>query len=198
MGTIAGESIVTGHGARVGLIVSIISKRLGFIEEAASFGEAALYHDVGKLMIPSEILIKKGKLSETERRILERHTTLGEQIILDSEIGAIKELAMTVALSHHERWDGSGYPNHLCGDHIPVAAQISSLADCIDALCSKRSYKPAIPLDESLKIIGDGHCGAFSPSLTAYVKSKGVYEDLIPIAEKEYQATEFEVAHVGA
>ncbi|MHB8231822.1 MAG: HD domain-containing phosphohydrolase [bacterium] len=143
------------HICRMSHYASIIAKELG-TEDA--FQEivlnAAPMHDIGKVGIPDNILLKPGRLTKEEFEIMKSHTEIGYNILKDSESQALKEGAV-IALSHHENFDGSGYPKGLTGEEIPLAGRISKIADVFDALINKRIYKPAYSLDETIKIMKD-------------------------------------------
>lgn len=141
---------------------------------ALSAGEVRLYatlaplHDIGKKAIPSEILNKAGRLTQNEFEVMKSHTIRGcellEQIpqIRDSEA---YPLVCDVCRHHHERWDGSGYPDRLAGRDITPWVQVVGLADAFDALLHPRVYKPAFPLGQAVGMIRDGACGAFDPAM---------------------------------
>ncbi|MCR5288883.1 MAG: response regulator [Treponema sp.] len=135
---------------------------------------AAAVHDIGKYMIPDVILNKplsQGRLTPEEYEIMKSHTTEGFTILntlfkdIFTDDPEFYNYCLQITRSHHERWDGNGYPDGLKGDEIPFAAQIVSLADVYDALISERCYKKAIPHDVSIKMIIDGQCGVFNPEL---------------------------------
>tara|TARA_R110002167_G_scaffold234682_1_gene439960 strand:- start:490 stop:1557 length:1068 start_codon:yes stop_codon:yes gene_type:complete len=126
---------------------------------------AAPMHDVGKIGIPDSILLKPGKLTPEEWEIMKRHTIFGGEIFSDDDDPMLK-IAKTIALTHHEKWDGSGYPNGLKGEEIPIEGRIVAIADVLDALMSKRPYKEAWSLEESLAYIQDNSGSHFDPSLT--------------------------------
>ena len=133
--------------------------------------EAAALHDVGKIEIDSAILNKPGKLTPEEREIVKQHTVIGEEILLNGAGDSIKnepmlETAAQICRWHHERYDGSGYPDGLKGDEIPIAAQVVSLADVYDALVSRRVYKEPYSGETALSMILAGECGSFNPLLT--------------------------------
>lgn len=132
------------------------------------FVENVLYaspmHDVGKLGIPDAILRKPGKLTPEEFELMKSHTLIGAKILANSE-AEVLQLAETVALTHHEKYDGSGYPRGLKGEEIPLVGRIVAIADVFDALTSKRCYKPAFPVEEALNIIEEGKGKHFDPKL---------------------------------
>lgn len=129
---------------------------------------ASVLHDIGKVMIPDAILLKPGKLTGEEFEYMKSHSLRGYDII-----ESIKELweedyvkcSMEITRSHHEKYDGGGYPDGLKGDEIPISAQLVSVADCYAALISESVYKDAIPLDEAFNMILQGECGVFSYKL---------------------------------
>ena len=135
------------------------------IEEIAL---ASILHDVGKIAVPDQVLNKPGKLNDEEFAIMRSHTVQGEALLAQIPLlqaHASSRFAMDIARHHHERWDGSGYPDGLRGDAISLPAQIVGLADVYDALRSPRVYKPAFGRAESLRMIRQGDCGAFNPAL---------------------------------
>ncbi len=137
-------------------------------EEKEQIAMAAIMHDVGKIAISDAILNKPGRLTPEEFEIMKTHTTQGADLLM--RIPQFRELeafryAYDIALHHHERWDGRGYPEHLEGDEISIYAQIAGLADVYDALQSRRCYKEAYSADTAVQMIRDGQCGAFSPLL---------------------------------
>ena len=125
-------------------------------------------HDIGKIMIPDAILLKPGKLTDEEMAVMKTHSEKGCVILdkLPADLDAeYTEYAKEICRWHHEKYDGRGYPDGLVGDQIPISAQIVSLADCFDALTTKRVYKDAISKEAALKMILDGECGAFNDKL---------------------------------
>lgn len=144
------------HLERIGAYVEVMAGGLGLEEaEVASLARASVLHDIGKLGIPRGILNKPGPLSAEERRIVETHTTLGERI-LDGSPSPDVRLSAVVAASHHENWDGSGYPRRLAGAAIPLAGRVVRLADQYDALRSARPYKRAFSHEEASQVILEG------------------------------------------
>jgi putative two-component system response regulator len=135
------------HIMRMALLCRLIAKRLGFDEkQSEAIYRAAPMHDVGKIGVPDGILFKTGRLDPDERAEMEKHARFGYEILCDSNSPLI-QLAAEIALSHHERWDGAGYPRKLSGEDIPLSGRIAAVADVCDALASERPYKKAWTLD---------------------------------------------------
>jgi putative two-component system response regulator len=131
--------------------------------------KAMALHDVGKIAIPDRILLKPGRLDPEEYEIMKTHTIRGKEII--GELGDVNSSLYlkhceNICYSHHERWDGKGYPQQLKGEEIPLAARLASLADVYDALVCARVYKAAMPYVEAVKIIADGRGTQFDPVIT--------------------------------
>ncbi len=127
---------------------------------------AAALHDIGKVYVSRKILDKKGKLTELERKAMQAHTFLGEETlnnIQDYADEPVMKYAKQICRSHHERFDGNGYPDGLVGDKIPISAQAVSICDVYDALVSERSYKPAYSHEKAVRLIQKGKCGVFNP-----------------------------------
>jgi len=123
-----------------------------------------LLHDIGKVAVPDAILLKPGRLTPDERRIMETHAQVGHDMLAGSG-SALLELAATVALTHHERWDGEGYPHRLGGERIPLVGRIVAVADVFDAVTSKRVYKEAAEVSRAVEIIRDGRGTQFDPDV---------------------------------
>ena len=155
--------------------------------------KSAPLHDIGKVGIPDHVLLKPGKLTEAEWLIMKTHAFLGAQAIEDAEKDvaqpvAFLALAKEIAHWHHERWDGSGYPDGLAGDSIPVSARLMALADVFDALISKRVYKPAMSFDEARSIIAEQRGRQFDPDMTdAFLEN---FTEFVAIAAKYKAGTD--------
>jgi putative two-component system response regulator len=121
-------------------------------------------HDVGKIGIPDSILLKPGKLIPEERTVMETHTIIGGKI-LSGNPSKLMSMAKEIALTHHEKWDGSGYPNGLKGENIPLAGRIAALADVFDALTTERPYKKAWEADKAAALIKENSGSQFDPEL---------------------------------
>lgn len=195
------------HVLRVGRYAAVIAMELGFPDSAVDLIEqAAQLHDVGKIGVPDSILHKPGKLDPLEfeimrthcdigRRIinplsheesirLKRHTSVGMQI-MSSTSSPILKLASLIAVSHHERWDGTGYPAGLSGKNIPIEGRIVAVADVFDALSSERPYKKAFSIEKCFEILREGRGNHFDPSVVdaffrreeQIIQIRGEYQD---------------------
>lgn len=160
------------HVERVACLTGRIARELGQPEsEVALIEQAVRLHDVGKIAVPDHILRKPGPLNETERLVMQRHTTLGGQLLEGSRF-AVLQKAEEIARCHHERWDGMGYPCGLQKDEIPLAARIAAVADVFDALTSERPYKEAWPRERAIKEILGNSGKHFDPEIVdAFVRS---------------------------
>lgn len=173
------------HVLRVGRYVGIIAAGLGFDPQRVELLEqSAQLHDVGKIGIPDAVLLKPGKLDTDQRDLMRKHCKIGKSILrpmTDEEWQHVRQrlrwgplvervpespimsLASLIAESHHERWDGKGYPLGLAGGEIPIEGRIAAVADVFDAVSSKRPYKDSMPWDKSLELIQNGSGSHFDP-----------------------------------
>ncbi len=160
------RDVETGaHIQRMSHYSAAIARRMGLNDKTA---EAILYgaamHDIGKIGIPDRILLKPGKLDAREWDIMMMHAVIGADILKGSDIGVVR-LGEMIARTHHEKWDGSGYPDGLAGCRIPLAARIVALADVFDALTSKRPYKDPLSVEKSNRIILEERGRHFDPAV---------------------------------
>jgi putative two-component system response regulator len=123
---------------------------------------AASMHDIGKIGVPGDLLKRPGKLSQSEFAVLNRHTEIGAEMLGRSDIPLI-QMAEQIARSHHEWWDGSGYPEGLLAEAIPLAARIVAVSDVFDALTHSRPYRDAFSEEKALDMMGDGRGHQFDP-----------------------------------
>ncbi|WP_298393876.1 two-component system response regulator [uncultured Azonexus sp.] len=153
------------HVLRMSHYARLIAEAHGLGDEAASiiFNTAPM-HDIGKIGIPDAILLKPGKLNAEEWKIMHQHPIMGAEIIGKHD-NELLETARIIALSHHEKWDGSGYPRQLKGEEIPLEGRIVAIADVFDALVSVRPYKPAFALDDALRLMDEQTGKHFDPAL---------------------------------
>jgi putative two-component system response regulator len=166
----------TGHHSdRTGRIVAALGEELGFSEVAIhQLRRAALLHDIGKVAVPDEILHKPGPLTEDERVQMRRHVRVGWQILSGSDDPTL-QLASEIALAHHERWDGRGYPLGLAGEKIPLEARLTAVADVFEALTSDRPYRGALSVEVARAVIVEGRGTHFDPAVVdAFVASETI------------------------
>ncbi|GAB2180393.1 two-component system response regulator [Denitratisoma sp. agr-D3] len=160
------------HVVRMSRYCMILAKKLGLSDEAAQMLLAiSPMHDVGKVGIPDSILLKPGKLTPEEFEQMKNHSWIG-YTLLDGHSSELLTQAKTVALTHHEKWDGSGYPRGLKGEEIPLAGRICAVADVFDALTSRRPYKEAWPVEQAVDYLRT-HAGShFDPQVVqAFIDS---------------------------
>jgi putative two-component system response regulator len=153
------------HAWRIGRTCALLSHGLGLPHrEAELIRSAALLHDIGKIGIPDAILLKPGKLTDAEFEQMKTHTSIGAEILSGSR-SSLLGMAERIAMAHHERWDGAGYPAGLCGEQIPPPARIVAVADVFDALTHERPYKQAWPVPEAVAEILHQAGRQFDPSV---------------------------------
>jgi two-component system response regulator RpfG len=153
------------HLIRMSRYSRLIASAIGLERDEAETVElAAPLHDIGKIGIPDQILLKPEKLDDTEWQVMRRHPVIGHEILKGSASKYVRMGAL-IALGHHEKYDGSGYPNGLVGDHIPLCARIVAVADVYDALTSPRPYKPAWTSAKAYEYLASQRGKHFDPSL---------------------------------
>ena len=160
------------HIIRMSQIAAVLGRAYGMAEEEADLLlVASPMHDIGKLGIPDSVLLKPGKLDEEEWKVMQTHAQIGADILVGGN-SDLMIMAHEIALTHHEKWDGSGYPNGLKGEEIPLSGRVSSLADVFDALTSERPYKKAWSIDDAMDLIRSESGKQFEPRLVELLEEK--------------------------
>jgi len=153
------------HQRRIARLAGLLATDMGWPDEDRQALElAASTHDIGKVAMPRRVLAKPGTLGPLERKIIQTHTILGA-LLLQAKTGAWIRLACTIALHHHERWDGRGYPSGLAGREIPAGARIVAVADVFDALTHPRVYRPAFPESRAIAFMRTQRGRHFDPEV---------------------------------
>jgi len=153
------------HIQRMSHYAAAIARKMGLPdEEVNNILYAAPMHDIGKIGIPDSILLKPDRLTDAEWEVMKQHTVIGACILEGSE-SPLVELGRIIALTHHEKWDGSGYPLGLSGKDIPLAGRIAALSDVFDALVSRRPYKDPVSIEETCKMMETGREKHFDPDV---------------------------------
>jgi HD-GYP domain-containing protein (c-di-GMP phosphodiesterase class II) len=166
------------HVRRIGLYAAAMAKAMNWpAYRIDDIRMAAPMHDIGKIGIPDRILLKKGKLTDAEFTIMKRHTEIGAKMLQDSNIPAL-DMAADIALCHHEKWDGSGYPRELKGEEIPVTARITSIVDIYDALVHERVYKKAMSEKDAVDLMTSMVGMHFDPDLFS------IFIGLLPVMRR--------------
>ena len=180
------------HIVRMSRYSALIAEELGLPDkEAQDIFYAAPMHDVGKIGIPDNILMKPGKLTDEEFDRMKTHTSIGAKILADSRAD-ILQLAQQIAISHHEKWNGRGYPQSHAGEKIPLAGRIVGLADVFDALTSKRPYKVPYPVEVAVNIIQKERGAHFDPDVAdAFL---GNIDEFVKIKEEVSSAEDVSLA----
>lgn len=171
------DSETGNHIVRIGESAALIAEAHGMSPEWVELmRQAAPMHDVGKIGIADHILLKPGPLNEEERQLMQQHPAIGHSILTDQHASTLTDLAAEIALSHHEKWDGSGYPNGLKGEQIPLSGRIVAICDVYDALRMPRPYKEPWPIEKAQAYIREQAGKHFDPQLVALVES--LYEKI--------------------
>jgi putative two-component system response regulator len=170
------------HVIRMSYYSAHIARKAGMAEdEVEMILNASPMHDVGKIGIPDNIILKPGKLDDDEWQIMRSHPQIGADIIGEHPVGILR-LAREIALSHHEKWDGRGYPAGLAGENIPYSGRIVAIADVFDALTTERPYKKAWPIEKALNVIQEEKGHHFDPDLVDVFL--GCIDDLLKVRDK--------------
>lgn len=170
------------HLTHISSICEMIAKEMGFSGiEVENIKNASLLHDIGKVAIPDHILLKPGKLTPQEYELMKEHTKYSEKILKGAK-SKILEIAYKMSVAHHEKWDGSGYPNGLKGEEIPLEARILAVADVFDALCMNRVYKKAWPLENAYEYIVSKAGTDFDGKVVEVFKK--VFPDILKLYKK--------------
>jgi putative two-component system response regulator len=167
------------HVERIGRFSAVLASALRWSpEEVEIIRHAAPMHDVGKIGIPDRILLKPGSLDEEEWKIMQSHTVIGGEILADSDSEVI-QMGARIALAHHERWDGCGYPYGIAGEDIPLEARICAVVDFFDALTVDRPYRKAVPNDRVVEMMVEGSGSHFDPAIMAVFREvRGEIEEV--------------------
>jgi putative two-component system response regulator len=165
-GALSARDEETGnHIRRMSSLSAFLAERAGVTDATPKdMRLASALHDVGKIGVPDAVLLKPGPLSAEEQEVMQRHTVIGHRMLSDSA-SPLLQLGASIALTHHERWDGSGYPNGLAGEDIPPEGRVTAIADVYDALTSHRVYRPALNRDDALAHMRSGRSKHFDPDL---------------------------------
>ncbi len=159
------DADTAGHIERIGRFSQIVGRSMGLAPgRAERLLHAAPMHDVGKIAIPDRVLLKAGELDEHEWTIMRSHTTTGARLLSNSP-SPILQLGETIALTHHERWDGTGYPHRLQRDEIPLEGRICAVVDFFDALTMDRPYRSAFPVPKVLEMMQEQSSRHFDPDV---------------------------------
>lgn len=170
------------HTSRVANVARLIAEAMGLPPEACrTLYLAAPLHDIGKVAIADAVLNKPGRLTPEETAVMRQHVPIGADILAEGTSDLIR-MASRIAASHHERWDGQGYPDGLSGDEIPIEGRITAIADVFDALCTARPYKPAWPLPQAREEVRKNAGSQFDPACVA------AFERRWPDIARLYQA----------
>lgn len=170
------------HVLRMSHFSKIIALAYGFSEARADMLlHAAPMHDIGKIGIPDSIMLKPGRLTDSEFEVMKTHPKIGAEILGDAD-SDLMNLARIVALTHHEKWDGTGYPEGLAGEDIPIEGRIVAVADVFDALTSRRPYKEAWPVDKTLDFMHSQSGIHFDPALIALLDQ--CLDDILEVKER--------------
>jgi putative two-component system response regulator len=184
-----------GHVERMSRYAEAVARASGLGDEiSARLRLASTLHDAGKIALPDSILLAPGKLTPHQRKVMQQHTAVGYRLLAGSEYPLL-ELCAAIAWTHHERFDGTGYPRGLRGEEIPIEGRITAIGDVFDALTTDRPYRPAFPIDKALAIMEDERGGQFDPRvLDAFLEAK---PEVRAIMDQHYGASFFGESNEG-
>ncbi|MUO79967.1 response regulator [Agrobacterium vitis] len=174
------------HTLRVAAYAQAIAREMGLPEQfCTDLKLAAPMHDIGKVAMPDTVLLKQGRLTESEYRQMQSHAQIGSDILAQSH-SSLLQLAAEIAASHHERWDGQGYPNRLVGDAIPLSGRIVCIADNFDALTTERPYKPAWSYERTVEHVLARAGSQFDPAcVAAFERALPAIREIIETDQRE-------------
>jgi putative two-component system response regulator len=173
----------TGHLERIKGYTQLLARGMGLNQnEVQLISTACQLHDIGKVGLPEALLNQQGRFSDADFQKVKRHTIIGAEILKNS-FSPVLQAGETIALNHHERWDGSGYPNRLAGEEIPLSARLCAIADVFDALTTPRPYKKEISTDDAARLIIGASGILFDPQIVQ------AFEDELPNILKVKKAT---------
>lgn len=180
------------HIQRVSKYSYLLSKLKNIPHKTArNIALASTMHDIGKIGIPDYILLKKGELSPSEKKIMQQHSLIGAKILANSDVELL-QIAYKIALTHHEKWNGSGYPNGIKETNIPLCGRIVAIVDVFDALSTNRCYKKVLSLDNVYSIIKTGKGQHFDPELTElFLNSFDLFMKLKNDVNQDFKMEEF-------
>jgi putative two-component system response regulator len=172
------------HLERIKGYVQVLGRGFGLTQnELQLISVACQLHDIGKVGLPEALLLQQGQYSETELQKIKRHTTIGAEILSNSN-SPLLQAAETIALNHHERWDGSGYPNGIHDEEIPLSGRLCAIADVFDALTTPRPYKKEISPEDASRLIIGASGSLFDPQLVQ------IFADELPTIMKVKKSAE--------
>lgn len=178
------------HVVRMSKIAQLLAQAMGMSEDDTKLLlHASPMHDIGKIGIPDNVLLKPGKLDPDEWEVMKTHAQIGAEILGDHE-SPLMQMARLVAMTHHEKWDGSGYPKGLKGEEIPLVGRITAVADVFDALTSERPYKKGWPIEEAVQFIKDQAGSHFDPAVVEQFVNN--VDEIIDIRETHRDTFEVE------
>jgi putative two-component system response regulator len=172
------------HLERIKGYIQVLGRGLGLTQnEVQLISVACQLHDIGKVGLPEALLLQQGQYTDSEMQKIKRHTTLGAEILSNST-SPLLQAGETIALNHHERWDGSGYPHGITGEEIPLSARLCAIADVFDALTTPRPYKKEISPEDAWRLIAGASDTLFDPMLVQ------VFTDELPSLLKVKKSVE--------